>query len=473
MTNNQKHFYVDISANHPEVTGSCILCVVHYVDEYNEKKTIKFAVDCGLFQEEKYKKLNDKFYFNVGNLDFMLITHAHLDHVGKLPLAVREGFNNSIYTTKTTRSLMRPSLHNSYAIHNKEYKKTLYDLEDVEHVLFLTRGCEFGQPIQVTPNIKVTFFENGHLLGASLIWVQISAKGCDDINLLFTGDYKGTNIFFDVPKLPQTLLETPLTVIQEATYGSRSVNDVVPCFKENIIEAVHKSKTIVLPAFSLGRTQEILYLLKTMKEEGDIPFSYPIYLDGPLSQEYTRIYLSENVGVKESMRDFLPKDLKYLNAENRIESTGYVKAKKIIVTSSGMGSHGPAQMHIPNTLMYPKGLVHFTGYMAEGTVGRDLMKSVEGKMTTVGDKLFKRRGLVLYTNEFSAHAKSEEMIEFLQQFTNLNMVLINHGNSESQEIFATKVEKEVKPKDTAILGRNTVYRINSYGLVKNFKNKIE
>ena len=103
-----------------------------------------------------------------------------------------------------------------------------------------------------------------------------------------------------------------------------------------------------------------------------------------------------------------------------------------------MGSHGPAQTHIPNTLMYPKGLVHFTGYMAEGTVGRDLMKSIENKMINVGDKLFKRRGEVLYTNEFSAHAKSEEMIEFLQQFTNLKMVLINHGNLESKETFADK-----------------------------------
>lgn len=473
MANNKRHFHVDISAAHPEVTGSCILCVVHYVDEYNEKKTTKFAVDCGMFQEEKYKNLNDKFNFNVENLDFMLITHAHLDHIGKLPLAVRKGFNNSIYTTRTTKSLMRPSLRNSYFIHLKEYKNVLYDLEDVEHVLFLTEGCEFGQPIQVTPNIKATFFENGHLLGAALILVQISAEGYDDINLLFTGDYKGTNIFFDVPKLPQTVLEKPLTVIQEATYGSRSVNDIVPCFRDNIIEAVHKSKTIVIPAFSLGRTQEILYILKLMKEEGDIPFTYPIYLDGPLSQEYTRIYLSEGIGVKESMRDFLPEGLAYLNAENRIERTGYVKTKKIIVTSSGMGSHGPAQTHIPNTLMYPKGLVHFTGYMAEGTVGRDLMKSIENKMINVGDKLFKRRGEVLYTNEFSAHAKSEEMIEFLQQFTNLKMVLINHGNLESKETFADKVEKEVKPKDTAILGRDTVYRISPYGLVKSFKNKIE
>lgn len=468
MANGKNRVYVDISATHPEVTGSCIFCVIHYINEYNEKKSVKFAVDCGMFQEEAYDKLNDTFPFNVQDLDFILVTHAHLDHVGRLPLAVKKGFVNEIYATKTTKALMAPSLRNSYTIQNQNGKSP-YDMHDVEHTLFLVEGCEFDKPVQITPNIKATFFKNGHLLGAALILLQISVPDSDDINILFTGDYKGSNIFFDVPELPQYVLDLPLTVVQESTYGSRTTEEVNACFKSNIVKAVHESKTIVIPAFSLGRTQEVLYMLKLMKEEGSIPFNYPIYLDGPLSQSYTRIYLSENMGLKETMEDFLPRNLQFINADNRIGIAENVEKRKIIVTSSGMGSNGPAQTHIPIALSHPKGLVHFTGYMAEGTLGRKLMENAEEGVLFIGKNIVRKRGKVQFTNEFSAHAKSDEMIKFLQKFTALKMVLINHGNLESKQEFATKVAKEVNPKQTAILGREFAYRINAYGLVKSFK----
>lgn len=468
----KNRLYVDIMSAHPEVTGSCILCIAKH--QTGEK--FKFAVDCGLFQEEKYETLNTSLPFNSEELEFILATHNHIDHIGRLPFTVKEGFYKNIYTTKATRKLMKPALENSCKVledlAKRNNAKPLYDDINVEETLKHVYGCDFDTSIEVAPNIKTTFFKNGHLPGAALILVQISSYYSEDINILFTGDYNNKNTFFDVPELPKWVLDLPLTVVMESTYGEINSDELSQTFETNITEAVHEKKNIVIPVFSLGRAQEILYVLKKMQDSEKIPNNYPIYLDGPLTQTYTGIYQKSNIGIDEELKEnFLPSNLNYiLSCEERLAVTSN-SWPKIVVTSSGMASHGPAQMHIPAVISQKNGLVHFTGYTAEGTLGHRLQHAEHNEPISVGGLIVKKLGEVKYTNEFSSHAKADEMIDFLKKFNNLKLVLLNHGQTETKEKFASKILDSVNPKNVGILGRDYFFRINPYGLVKTMGTK--
>ena len=472
MAYGKNSIYVDIMAMHPEVTGSCILCIVK---SKNRDEEAKFIVDCGLFQEQEYNNLNEEFPFNADELDFVILTHNHIDHTGRIPYLTKKGFNKHFYTTSITKNLVELALKDSCKVLKDVAKRNnvspLYNEDDVRKALSLVYGFEFETEILVKPNIKVTFFKNGHLLGAAIVLVQISSEySSENINLLFTGDYKGNNIFFDVPELPDWVKELPLTIIQESTYGDEDSNSIEKCFEDNISAATTAKKDIVIPVFSLGRSQEIAYILKKMQDEKKISKYYPIYMDGPLTLRYTELYSEKNMGIKEEMHDFLPYNLKFINRNNRyeiLESEG----PKIVLTSSGMGSYGPAQMHIPVVLSRPNGLVHFTGYMAEGTLGRRLKDTITGEAVSVGGVIIKKKGEVKYTTEFSSHAKADEMIEFLNKFTNIKLILVNHGEFIAKEKFSTRILDEVKTKNVGILGCKYLFRINAYGLVKTMPTK--
>ena len=470
MSGDKNRVYVDIMAIHREVTGSCILCIV----KYKNRETIKFIVDCGLFQEQEYEELNNYLPFKPEELNFILVTHNHIDHIGRLPFLVKKGFNKNIYSSNATKILMEPALQDSNKVIRNLAKRNnvspLYSGDDVAKTLSKVIGCNYNETMEIHPNIKVTFFINGHLLGAALILVQISSLYGEDINLLFTGDYKKDNAFFKVPDLPDWVLNLPLTVIQESTYGDQNSDEIEVTFENNILEATSKQKDILIPVFSLGRAQEIAYILRKMQDSNKFSLNYPIYLDGPLAQKYTEIYLKCDIGIDNSMKDFLPENLQYINNDNRLDIVSSAKPK-IVLTSSGMGSYGPAQTHIPVVIQRKNALIHFTGYMAENTLGRRLKDTTYGESVVVGGLLIKKFADVEYTSEFSAHAKADEMIEFLQKFKNLKLVLINHGEIDTKESFANNVVENVETKNVGILGRDFFFRVNPYGLVKTMGTK--
>lgn len=165
------------------------------------------------------------------------------------------------------------------------------------------------------------------------------------------------------------------------------------------------------------------------------------------------------------MRDFLPENLTFVSDSMR-EEVLLSKKKKIVLTTSGMGSHGPAQVYIPEYITRRKAMIHFTGYTAEGTLGRKLQNGERGDIIEVGGMLAKKQAEVEYTTEYSSHAKADEMIEFLNQFTDLRLVLVNHGNTGVKEAFAEKVLNETDARKVGILGRDYFFRVNHYGLVK-------
>lgn len=465
-------FYVDIMAMHEKVTGSCNLVIV----KFPNSEAIRIVVDCGLFQEKEYDILNSCLSFDAENIDFCFVTHVHVDHIGRLPYMVKNGYCKSIYATETTCKLLPLALKDSFKVLSSVAKrknvKCLYTDTDVDRTLSLLKPCRYDETIELNDHVKVTFLNNGHLIGAALILLQISYPGYEDINLLFTGDYNNKNIFFDVNPIPQWILKLPITVIQESTYGYMNSSEIHECFKDNIRKCLDDGGTVVAPVFSLGRAQEILYEIKMMQQNGELSASIPIFLDGKLATKYTELYIKDELGIKEEMRDFLPENLTFVDKISRCEVLQDID-EKIILTTSGMGSYGPAQVYIPEYISRDKALIQFTGYTAEGTMGNRLKQTKKGEMVEVGGLVTKKRANVEYTTEFSAHAKADEMIKFLQQFKNLKLVLVNHGESESKSIFAERIIDEVKTKRVGLLGRKYFFRVDPYGLVKTLSTKFE
>lgn len=469
---NKARFHADIMAMHPSVTGSCNLVIVKTPD----KDTIRFVVDCGMFQERQHNSLNETLPFHPEHVDFCLVTHNHVDHVGRLPFMVKNGFYNPIYMTETTSKIIPLALYDSSKVlqdmAKRNNSKRIYNEPDVHKTLRLIQPCNYFESIQVHPNVVATFFPNGHLVGAAIILVQISYPEYDDINILFTGDYNNKNIFFDVPPLPQWVLDLPLTIVQESTYGNMDSTEVTETFKQNVLDCVNNDGTTVALVFSLGRSQEILYILKQMQESGDLSLDIPIYFDGKLAFKYTSIYLNDGLDNRPEMKNFLPKNLTYVDKTSRPDIV-QSSARKIIVTTSGMGSYGPAQVYIPEYLLRKNALIQFTGFTAPSTLGARLKETEEGSSVEVGGLIARKKARVEYTTEYSAHAKADEMIAFLQQFKDLKLVLVNHGEENVKHVFAERITEEVHAKHVGLLGRDYFFRINHYGLVKTLSTRFD
>lgn len=473
----KERFYVDIMAMNQGVTGSCNLVIVRLPNR--DYPRIRFTVDCGLFQERGEDNLNDEFPFNPEKLDFCLITHNHVDHVGRLPLLAKKGFRGTIYTTEDTKKLLPLSLWDCHKVlkdvAKRKHKKPTYRSEDVSEAINLVKGCKYGEEIQVHENVFVTFITNGHLIGAALIYVRIVYPGFDDINLLFTGDYKGDNVFLNVQPVPENILKLPITIIQESTYGDMDTSEIHPCFEDNILKCIEDGGTVVAPVFSLGRSQEILYELKCLQDEGKLSTDIPIYFDGKLAVRYTQLFIASGergLTIKEDMKDFFPKNLKFVDKVTRGDVLTSEKCK-IILTTSGMGSYGPAQAYISNYIRRRDALIHFTGFTPEGTLGARLKEAQDGDSVEIAGIIAKKRARVEYTTEYSAHAKADEMIEFLQQFSNVKLILVNHGEPDVKELFANRIVQEVNAKDVGILGSRYFFRVNPYGLAKTLSTKFE
>lgn len=479
---NSSRFYVDIMALHNEVTGSCMLNVIKFPDG----TTKRLLVDCGLYQEVEYSELNTRFPFDAENIDYVVITHNHVDHTGRLPFLVKSGYRGDIHMSCSTSKLISNALSDSYKVLKNKAKMAnaplLYSDADVDETLKHVKSHKFEETIHLVnkheknKDIKLTFFMNGHLPGAVIALIQVkyrddSGKHYEDINMLFTGDYNNKNIFFDVKPVAKWVHQLPITIIQESTYGNMDSTEIEYVFEKNVLNAIAKGKEVVIPVFSLGRAQEIMYILKMWQMQGKLSTDIPIYLDGKLAWGYTNIYLDDGLDNKEECKDFIPENLVFVSTpetRNTIMEDGKCK---IILTTSGMGSYGPAQTYLPAYIKKPNALIHFTGYCAEGTLGRRLYDcKTEDKVELSGLQV-KKLADVQFTSEFSAHAKADELIDFLRPFENIKLLLVNHGELESKEAYANRAIDEIDPKNVGILGREYFFRLDGYGLIKPLSTK--
>lgn len=471
-----RRFYVDLMQDPAEVTGSFILVVVKIDD-----KTIKFVIDCGMFQENGYEDRNKTFPTNPSDIDFMVLTHNHVDHNGRIPYFVKQGFDGKIYMSSVTSRIVGRAFGDNAKVigdtSKRRNEKPLYSSDDIPATLELIEAHDWNSPIRVNKNITLTLVPNGHLIGAASIYVQIHCTGEKDINLFFTGDFNDNNMFFDVPPVRKWITSSAVTVVTESTYGDMDSTDVVPVFENNISKAVGNGKTIVIPVFSLGRAQEILYCLKKMQEKYKELFrDVPIFYDGKLSFYYTDVYLDlikeETAKFYKDTIDFLPSNLVRIDNKGLRREAIATPGCKIIVTTSGMGNYGPAQTYIPKFIKDPNALIHFTGYCAEGTLGYNLKYTPKGEIVEVGGVKVIKAADVEFTSEFSAHAKADQLIAHLKKFEKPQLILVNHGRDDKKDIFANRILKEIEQvENVGILGREHFYRIDSDGFVKTFTSK--
>lgn len=458
----QKNITLEVQSRHDEVDASCFYCTV----KFPNFTTFKFVVDVGLCQDENKVFLNSYDDISFKDVSCIFLTHNHCDHIGAVPLAAKRGFEGKFYTTKKTQSFINISLSDSAKIieRNATLNKTkpLYDMDDVLESLKNIIGYDFEKTITISENVKVTFFENGHLLGSALILFQFKYKA-ETLNVLFTGDYNKENYFFTIKSLPKWVRKLDnLIIIQEATYGDTLSSDIAQTFDEDMEKLLDDKKSILLPCIAQERFEIVLAHLKELQEDGIIGSDVDIILDGNLAMNYLRKY------IKEYGEDFMPEDVIYANTT--IDKSVFTNSErqKIILTTSGMCRFGPVREYLLNVIDKPNWAIYFTCYQAT-TTGRKLMDAKEGSEVEIFNKKLELKASVYHTSEFSSHAKQDELIDFLKQFEHLNTVLINHGDTEVKEIYRQKLEELNIVKEVEVLNRKTYFTLNRYGIV-NFHN---
>ena len=430
----------------------------------------KFLVDCGMYQGKatEEKENSDPFRFNVNEIDFMLLTHAHIDHSGRIPKLYNEGYRNPIIATKATCDLCTIMLPDSGHIQemeiewkNKKRKREgkeplppLYTAEEATKSLELFRRAKYDEIIHIDENIKVRFNDAGHMLGSSIIEVWVNENGKTE-KAVFTGDL-GNN---DIPLLASpTMIESADYLVMESTYGSRlhmRNDDKAELFLNIVSETLNNGGTVVIPSFAVGRTQEIVYEINKLKEKrNDEEFkqkyrtlmNVPVFVDSPLAISATEIF-RENMDlfdddVKEAMKKGdNPLEFPGLQFTRTAEESKALNEKNepaIIISASGMCEVGRIKHHLKHNLWNPKSTILFVGYQAPGTLGSRLVNG-EKKVKIFGEEI-SVNARIEYIEGYSGHADQEWLLNFIYSFIKKpKHIFLVHGEEDSQIVLRDKI----------------------------------
>lgn len=420
----------------------------------------KILIDAGLFQglREIRRKNWDAFPTDPSTIDAIVLTHAHLDHCGYLPLLVREGFSNQIVTTEYTEKLCAVILRDSARLQmedaeyaaEKGFSKhpiplPLYDIDDVERALKYFTSVDFRTKIVLTDDASVTFFPSGHILGSAFVLLEIDGK-----SLLFTGDMGRNNhpLLSSPDRAPALALDA---VITESTYGDRVHETPINAFADEINAAIKRGGSILIPAFAVDRTEVILMALHDLIGSKAIP-NIPIYVDSPMALSALDFYRdavkrnSPELRVGASRRwasadPFDPGNLVEMHTVEQSKSLNDLKETSIIISASGMGTGGRVVHHLANMLPDPKNTIILVGFQAAGTRGRSLEEGkpeikIHGRWVLV-------HAHVVKVESFSVHADSDELIAWLRDIDAPKQVFVVHGEPDVEEIFAARLRKEL------------------------------
>jgi metallo-beta-lactamase family protein len=441
------------------VTGSCHLLRIDGGPN--------ILIDCGMFQGKEEARNDHLFEFNPEEIDYLLVTHAHLDHVGRIPKLVKEGYHGTIYATEATRDLAEVILLDSAKIMKEDfltrYKKAqrrgkeegvaapLYDESDVEAVLNLAWYYpEYDKVFELQKGITVTYRNAGHILGSAFIEISYTEKSVRQ-TIVFSGDIGNDNNMV-LPSLSSCQHADYLYI--ESTYGDRdhqSAEASILEFKRVIIDTMNRWGNVIIPSFAVERTQEILCLLKEMYLRRELP-QCQIFLDSPMATRATAVYQKYAGLLSEGCR----KDKMYHDAVFDFESLVYtldVEASKkinevdrraIIIAGSGMCTGGRILHHFKNRLWNRKNAVIFVGYQAAGTLGR---KIVDGsRWVKIYHEEILIRASVHTINGFSAHADQSAIIRWISQIEGLSTLYLIHGEEDKQVILRSVIENALHKK---------------------------
>jgi metallo-beta-lactamase family protein len=409
----------------------------------------KILIDCGLFQGLKSVRLKnwEPFPVDVTTIDAVILSHAHLDHCGYLPVLVKQGYKNPIYSTEFTKALTGIILRDSaklqmddakYAI-KKGFSKhnppmALYELEDAETALKLMMPTSFHNRIEIAPDAFVTFHPSGHILGSSFLVIEMADK-----KFLFTADLGRNNHPLLSNPDPAPALQYD-AVITESTYGDRKHDSLPDDFANEINAALTRGGSILIPAFAVDRTEVILMALKELIAAKRIP-SIPIYVDSPMALaalNYYREAIAANsaeirVGVSEKWQNQDPFDtgkLMQASTTNQSKAIKDITESSIIISASGMATGGRVVHHLKNMLPDPENTILLVGFQAAGSRGRSLEEGQ--KEIKIHGGYVNVRAHVAKVNSFSVHADGDELVTWLSLIKNPLQIFIVHGEPEGQ-----------------------------------------
>lgn len=452
------------------VTGSCHLLAL--------EGGPKILIDCGMFQGREEERNYGPFDFDPSEVDYLLVTHAHLDHVGRIPKLVKEGFAGKIYATSATKDLARVILEDSAKIMKEDYethyKKAqrrgkeqqvrlpLYEEADVEAAYTLDWGYpKYDEAFELAKGVTVTYRDAGHILGSAFIEITYPEH---DIHytIVFSGDIGNDNDMV-LPNLEKCKKADYLYV--ESTYGDRNhqnMDNSVAEFKRVVIDTLHNWGNVLIPSFAVERTQEILCLLREMHEHKELP-ECKIFLDSPMATRATDVYrkYAEDLSLEcqrnkeKSGTIFDFENLIYTPDVEASRAINEVDRRAIIIAGSGMCTGGRILHHFKHRLWNPKNAVLFVGYQAVGTLGRHIVDGARFVKIYHEDILIKAS--IHTINGFSAHADQSAIVKWVSQMEDLKKVFLIHGEEDKQVILRSVMDNQLHQKAHIVEPEEVIY----------------
>ena len=451
----------------------------------------KFLVDCGLYQGKAIDewKNEEDFAYDVNSIDFMLLTHAHIDHSGRIPKLYNEGFRGEIYATKATCDLCSIMLPDSGHIQENEVEwknrkrrreglselPPLYTAEDAIKCMEVFHPVKYDEIIEISDKIKVRFNDAGHMLGSSIIEIWVTENDKTE-KVVFTGDL-GNN---DIPLLDApTMIDNADYLVMESTYGNRlhiRNDDKAALFLDIVSETLDKGGNVVIPSFAVGRTQEILYELNKLKERNkdneEFKRKYQklmdsqVFVDSPLAISATEVF-RENMDLfdEEVRKEIVSGDnplefpgLQFTRTADESKALNETAHTSIIISASGMCEVGRIKHHLKHNLWNPINTILFVGYQAPGTLGRNIVDGA--KIVKIFGEEIAVNARIEYIEGYSGHADQEWLLNFVYSFINKpKHIFLVHGEPEGQIVLKQKLLETTKIPVT-IPDFGDVYELN-------------